>query len=794
MPSHIFGFPFSPYDGQQRLAQSIFDACQNGKTAILESPTGSGKSMAVICSVMSYLEELKEADRMNEKEVRRLKKEYEEVSKMDIPVSEIFKQQYELNNRIDDLVESTDIQRKTDIFLKEAKKADIDFPKDSKFKYPPESREDSEALKELSSGVRKVIYVSRTHSQLAQFAQEFGKTSFSPRPSHLGSRAAFCLNDEIKSLPGPMINCECQRLTKNGDDIEDMEEDSEPTKKRSKREGCHFYNKSRITRMRDQIWNGKLISNQMNELGTSTQACPYFAAKASLPLSDVILMPYSILFDKETRESYGIDLKDNIIIVDEAHNFLETICATSSFFLSFDEMKMLLDSLTYYKSVTSSRNQTKLWGVLQCVEILNRLVDFVEKKGVSLLEQQLSPGFLRKELNLTSDFLRIARSIESDGLLMESRGIVQRFWKHKYNKKESKVLALINRKKETVAEDTPKLEMDGLSLISRFIKLLKALAHTDEDVIVFEKIRIEEKAKNSSVNHLRLRYFKLSIGSDLKKVINESRAFVMVGGTMRPIGYLARTLKSCCGINEVIEKQFPHVIDDSNVLPVIIDKAPSNRTLSLKVGQLNDQVIDDYVNTVAVIMENVPSGCIVFLPNYKLVETFKNKLTGKIKKKLFAESKQQNPSNLLSEYEKESKFFPGALLIASAGGKLSEGINFADGMCRCVAVCGLPYPNMGDIEVKLRAKHAVKEGLCSSENDYLLNQTLRVVSQCVGRAIRHKNDYSAMFFLDSRYNGQPKEILPDWIRKNLKRCELSEVKEQMRDFYVENKIKSGKNS
>jgi chromosome transmission fidelity protein 1 len=69
----------------------------------------------------------------------------------------------------------------------------------------------------------------------------------------------------------------------------------------------------------------------IKEEGMKLGACPFFAAKAALPLCDVVAMPYNVLFDKVSRDSYGVDVKGNVVIVDEAHNFLSTVYETASF-------------------------------------------------------------------------------------------------------------------------------------------------------------------------------------------------------------------------------------------------------------------------------------------------------------------------------------------------------------------------------------------------------------------------------------------------------------------------------
>lgn len=45
-----------------------------------------------------------------------------------------------------------------------------------------------------------------------------------------------------------------------------------------------------------------------------------------------------------------------------------------------------------------------------------------------------------------------------------------------------------------------------------------------------------------------------------------------------------------------------------------------------------------------------------------------------------------------------------AVLVAIIGGRLSEGINFRDKMCRAVLIAGIPFPNPCDPIIREREK------------------------------------------------------------------------------------------
>ncbi|PIO54331.1 hypothetical protein TELCIR_24309, partial [Teladorsagia circumcincta] len=52
-----FSFPFPPYNIQLDLMREIKQCIEKEQVGIFESPTGTGKSLSVLCATMTWLEE-----------------------------------------------------------------------------------------------------------------------------------------------------------------------------------------------------------------------------------------------------------------------------------------------------------------------------------------------------------------------------------------------------------------------------------------------------------------------------------------------------------------------------------------------------------------------------------------------------------------------------------------------------------------------------------------------------------------------------------------------------------------
>ena len=52
---HDVYFPFPPYECQVDFMGKVIEALKNEENALLESPTGTGKTLSLLCSALAWL-------------------------------------------------------------------------------------------------------------------------------------------------------------------------------------------------------------------------------------------------------------------------------------------------------------------------------------------------------------------------------------------------------------------------------------------------------------------------------------------------------------------------------------------------------------------------------------------------------------------------------------------------------------------------------------------------------------------------------------------------------------------
>lgn len=118
-------------------------------------------------------------------------------------------------------------------------------------------------------------------------------------------------------------------------------------------------------------------------------------------------------------------------------------------------------------------------------------------------------------------------------------------------------------------------------------------------------------------------------------------------------------------------------------------------------------------------------------------------------------------ASLVTHYRQLAAQPEGAVLLAVMRGRCAEGADFKDDAARAVVVVGVPFPSM-DTEVKLKMEYEGHNGSAWYEAE-----AYRSVSQAAGRLLRHQNDYGALLLLDGRFTAQPAQ-LSGWLRHELR--------------------------
>lgn len=220
--------------------------------------------------------------------------------------------------------------------------------------------------------------------------------------------------------------------------------------------------------------------------------------------------------------------------------------------------------------------------------------------------------------------------------------------------------------------------------------------------------------------------------------------------------------------------------------------------------------LNELIATLRSLCEIVPGGLVCFFPSYEYLDTVYSHLcTVTVDhhrritecKRIFVEpskvirqrEQQLTTEEVLNQYTKAIRRTTakqnGALLFGVMGGKLSEGLNFADDLGRGIIVVGLPYANPNCCELNERMNYLEMSCGVGSGRQYYENNCWKLINQCIGRSVRHIRDYASIYLLDVRFQRpELRAKLPEWISRHLQvTTTFREVEDKTKEFFVNRK-------
>lgn len=612
----------------------------------------------------------------------------------------------------------------------------------------------------------QIVFVSRTHSQLMQFVGELKKTRFYPDISvvSLGSRKQLCINPDVKKFASPaIINERCMDLQNSSVRIE--KDNGKLTKKKTCK--CAYLKRGSQAddTMKDMILSEPMDIEDLADLGQKRLICPYYASRDAAAEADIILAPYSSLLVAETREALGLNLQDNVIIVDEAHNLVDAINSSHSTSLTREDLEVAIRQIEFYfdrfKTRLASRNAKTVQILLLAAQAILQWLRAVEKgngtsqaKASGKLAMDVNKFLLNIDLDNINMF-QLRRDIQENNLLFKMGG----YWKNAH---------------------ATEAEHHGAGSLQALVEFIKKLTYNNDDGRII-----------LDTNSSKIKYVMLNASMSFRSIVDHARSVILASGTLSPVETVLPLFPGSAE-KRIQEFKCGHVVDSKRLLAMAIPSGPGGITFDFRhSSRSHPGLIADLGRTVINISNVTPGGLVVFFPSFaycdQVVQSWS--LTGildqmKRQKDVYIEPRSTTDvDSVLSQYaesiENTTKKHGGAIILAVVGAKLAEGINFGDDMGRCVMMVGLPYPNPSDPELMERMEFMDRQASNQDSREfkpskeYYTNLCMKAVNQCIGRVIRHIDDYACILLLDQRYsgmNGQGANIvtkLPGWIIKSL---------------------------
>uniref|UniRef100_A0A8C9D5U9 DEAD/H-box helicase 11 n=1 Tax=Panthera leo TaxID=9689 RepID=A0A8C9D5U9_PANLE len=819
-----FPFPFTPYSIQKDFMAELYRVLDAGKIGIFESPTGTGKSLSLICGALSWLRDFEQkkhqeearlletgtvplsdrkdqppflsssfketpdtlrpagepdwvtqfvqkkeerdlVDRLKEEQVRRKKREerlqqIRHNAQLKYAAKRMRREEEEMERLLhlsrEMLAEGTGTEplEQLECGDEELVLAEYESDEEKGAARGVDEEEEEEDLEE--EHITKIYYCSRTHSQLAQFVHEVQRSPFGKdtRLVSLGSRQNLCINEDVKNLgSAQLINDRCMEMQRSKHE-KSRAEDEKPKRRRQEHQAaCPFYSYEQLQLLRDEVLVGVKDIEQLVSLGKEARACPYYGSRFAIPAAQLVVLPYQMLLHGATRQAAGIRLQGQVVVIDEAHNLIDTITGIYSAEVSGSQFCQAHSQLLQYMERYGKRLKAK--NLMYIKQLLYLLEQFVTVLGGNIKQNPNTQSLSQTgtELKTINDFLfqsqidninlfKVRRYCEKSMVSRKLFGFTERYGTVLASSREQSRLAGFQhflQSLQPALTETPVPHGDegearvprSASPLMHIEGFLAALTTANQDGRVILN-------RQGSLSQSSLKFLLLNPAVHFAQVVKECRAVVIAGGTMQPVSDFREQLLACAGVEaeRVVEFSCGHVIPPDNILPLVICSGPSSQQLEF---------------------------------------TYQKR---ELPQMIFQEPKRANQvEQVLLEYSRCIKCcghvggtVTGALLLSVVGGKMSEGINFSDDLGRCVVMVGMPYPNIKSPELQEKMAYLDQTlpripGQAPPGKALVENLCMKAVNQSIGRAIRHQKDFASIVLLDQRYARPPiLGKLPAWIR------------------------------
>ncbi|XP_044340408.1 regulator of telomere elongation helicase 1 homolog isoform X1 [Triticum aestivum] len=716
-------FPYDAYDCQITYMDRVLQSLQQGNNALLESPTGTGKTLCLLCSALAW-------------------------------------------------------RRTFGEFLRGGGGGGGGGGSQ------PSGSQQSGASATQSSSYPVIIYASRTHSQLRQVIKELKATSYRPKMAVLGSREQMCIHEEVSKLRGKAQNNGCHYLCKkrmcrhnnivtdymkNNTELGSEPFDIEDLVNIGRTKGpCPYYISRELSKSVDILF---APYNYLIDPGNRRSLTGISWDNAVLIFDEAHNLE-SICAD---AASFDLLTSNLTSCITEAQECIQ-LCSFKRSIENSAEKQFDPENYAILKGYSKFSHHLPFSLMIVKVSfphvnsgtLFPALLMALEKKIGELVIDSKELGYTKpgsyiyeflSELNITSETSKkLIETIDSASLLLEE-----------------------GNSGETKAGVKAKSTVSRLETIRDMLDII--FKGGGQNHAKYYSFHVNESSRQTSGDSLQvfgkasrtLSWWCFNPGLAMEEFLKLGvRSIILTSGTLSPLDSLAMELN----LEFPVRLENPHVISQDQIWVGVVPVGPSGHPLNSSYRTRETVKYKQELGTVIVNFARiVPDGLLVFFPSYsmmdKCIDYWKNRnhehsvddstiwqRMCKHKQPVIEPRQSSNFPNAIEDYAAKLRdpSTSGAIFFAVCRGKVSEGLDFADRAGRAVIVTGMPFSTPTDPKVRLKREYLDKQAKPSNKNpkaltgeEWYVQQAARAVNQAVGRVIRHRHDYGAIIYCDERF-------------------------------------------
>ncbi|KAK2196084.1 bifunctional ATP-dependent RNA helicase CHL1-DDX11/Helicase superfamily 1-2 [Babesia duncani] len=357
--------PFKLYPAQLKFIKDAYTCFDESRLGLFEAPTGSGKTIAILCSALKWLAN----NRVNEAMCSLKSSESDDES-----IPDWVKESANLRIRTEAefLVKSQDdylecLRQKYKEFydvtpngtkIKETIKRKLTNGQGGNCKLQPSNIESKQEIPSQHPNKVQIIICSRTFTQLNQYVSEFRKLGVLSKNVKLAIAAGkfqVCVNSLVR------------QKCKSSEELTDE---------------CHSIKCNYRTDVLDLKEASMCFPMDIEELvstGSVLCSCPFYATLESIKYADIILAPYISVLNESLKKTLGIETDGNILIFDEAHNLGDVITASTSSMVLSNQMRALVEQINSYISKYKEILKEEKISLLEIAKVARILAEYKEE-------------------------------------------------------------------------------------------------------------------------------------------------------------------------------------------------------------------------------------------------------------------------------------------------------------------------------------------------------------------------------------------------------------------------------